>query len=450
MFTENSYNNQQFIDWFRLASPYIHAHRGRTFVISFGGEALQSTDFANLTHDIALLSSLGVRLVLVHGIRPQIEQYLQLYNASTQYKEDLRITDETALQCVKAACGEVSTNVIAHLSVGLTNSPSLQAQINIVSGNFITARPLGVIDGTDYCYTGEVRRVNAVAIKHHLDNGAIVLISPIGYSPTGEAFNLLTENVATEVAIALRAAKWICLSETEYLLDEQAQLIRQLTVLEAKKLLTQLNIAKENNQSLNDQYRQLSNAVRACQGGVQRVHLINRNIGGGLLLELFSRDGIGTLVSVDAFEHIRKATIEDIGGLLELMEPLETAGILVRRSREKLEVEIDHFTLQERDGMIISCAALYPFLAEKMAELACFIVHSHYRGENRGDILLAFLEREAQQMGIQQIFVLTTHTAHWFQERGFVQTNIDALPVTRRNLYNYQRKSKVFIKKLLY
>lgn len=444
----NIYNNQQFIDWFRLASPYIHAHRGRTFVISFGGEAIQSTDFANLTHDIALLSSLGVRLVLVHGIRPQIERYLQLYNAITQYKEGLRITDETALQCVKAACGEVSTNVIAHLSVGLTNSPSLQAKIQVVSGNFITARPLGVRNGVDYCYTGEVRRVDAAAIKHHLDQGAIVLISPMGFSPTGEAFNLLTENVATEVAIALRAAKWICLTETGHILNEQAQLIRQLTVLEAKKLLTQLNIAKENNQSLNDQYRQLSNAVRACQSGVQRVHLITRNTEGGLLLELFSRDGIGTLVSVDAFENIRKASIEDVGGLLELIEPLEEAGILVRRSREKLEVEIEHFTLQERDGMIISCAALYPFLAEKMAELACFIVHNHYRGENRGDALLAFLEREAQQMDIQQIFVLTTHTAHWFQERGFVQANIDSLPVIRRSLYNYQRKSKVFVKQL--
>lgn len=449
MFSTSTFTHQQFIDWFRLASPYIHAHRGRTFVICFGGEVIQSVGFANLMHDIALLSSLGIRLVLVPGIRPQIEQCLQLHGVTAKYKDGLRITDEIALHCVKAACGEVSSHVMAHLSAGLTNSPSLPAKIHVVSGNFITARPLGVREGVDYCYTGEIRRVDVTTIKHHLDEDAIVLISPIGFSPTGEAFNLLTEDVAAEVAIALRAAKWICLTETTNILDEVGNLIRQLTVFETKKLLNQSsNADNTDNGFTNEQHRQLSNAIRACQGGVQRVHLVARSIEGGLLLELFTRDGIGTLISTDAFEHIRKATIEDVGGLLELIAPLEEAGILVRRSREKLEMEINHFTLQERDGTIISCAALYPFLEERTAELACLVVHNHYRSQNRGDVLLAFLEREAQHMGIQQIFVLTTHTAHWFQERGFVQADIDSLPVARRHLYNYQRKSKVFIKQL--
>ena len=431
---------KSFVDWFRNASPYIHAHRGCTFVISVGGEAVQYSHFSYLIHDIALLSSLGIRLVLVHGIRPQIEHGLRMRGRQSRYVNGIRITDEIALQCVKAACGEVRTEIESLLSMGLSNSPSTQVRIQTVSGNFMMARPLGVRDGVDYCYTGEVRSVDAAAITRRLDEGCIVLISPVGYSLTGETFNLLTEEVATEVAIALRAAKWLCLIENEGIFDTAGQLVRQLTVLEAQHEL-------DTQQAL-ECHRQVVHAVKACQNGVQRVHLVSRHIEGALLLELFTRDGIGTLISTDPYEHIRLATIDDVGGLLELIEPLEEAGVLVRRSREKLEMEINYFTVQERDGMIIACAALYPFLEEDMAELACLAVHSHYRSANRGDALLSFLEREALENGITQIFVLTTRTAHWFQERGFVATDLDSLPVSRQALYNYQRNAKVFVKRL--
>ncbi|HAI67852.1 MAG TPA: amino-acid N-acetyltransferase, partial [Gammaproteobacteria bacterium] len=358
----------------------------------------------------------------------------------SRYVNGIRITDEIALQCVKAACGEVRTEIESLLSMGLSNSPSTQVRIQTVSGNFMMARPLGVRDGVDYCYTGEVRSVDAAAITRRLDEGCIVLISPVGYSLTGETFNLLTEEVATEVAIALGAAKWLCLIENEGIFDTAGQLVRQLTVLEAQHEL-------DTQQALECQ-RQVVHAVKACQNGVERVHLVSRHIEGALLLELFTRDGIGTLISTDPYEHIRLATIDDVGGLLELIEPLEESGVLVRRSREKLEMEINYFTVQERDGMIIACAALYPFLEEDMAELACLAVHSHYRSANRGDALLSFLERKALENGITQIFVLTTRTAHWFQERGFVATDLDSLPVSRQALYNYQRNAKVFIKRL--
>jgi len=440
--------SQQFVEWFRSVSPYIHAHRGRTFVICFGGAAVQSANFSLLIHDIALLSRLDIRVVLVHGSRPQIEQCLRARGLQSRYVKGLRITDEMALSCVKAVCGEIRTDIESLLSMGLSNSPTIDAYINTASGNFITARPKGVRDGVDYCYTGEVRRVDAAAITRRLNEGCIVLISPIGYSPTGEIFNLLTEEVATAVAIALKAAKWICLTSLRGIFDNSGQLIRQLTLFEAQRWLNN----EQNNEQDNEQdfyyKKQLSNAVRACQGGVQRVQIVSRQIEGSLLLELFTRDGIGTLVSTDPFENLRFATIDDVGGMLELIEPLEEAGILVRRSREKLEMEINHFTVQERDGMIIGCAALYPFVKEKMAELACLAVHSHYHGVARGSALLAFLEREAQRSGITHIFVLTSQTAHWFVERGFVAANLDSLPISRRSLYNYQRNSKVFIKPL--
>jgi len=431
---------KSFVDWFRNASPYIHAHRGCTFVISVGGEAVHDPHFSYLIHDIALLSSLGIRLVLVHGIRPQIEHGLRMRGRQSRYVKGIRITDEVALQCVKAACGEVRTEIESLLSMGLSNSPSTQVPIQTVSGNFITARPLGVREGVDYCYTGEVRRVDAEAITRRLDEGCIVLISPVGYSLTGETFNLLTEEVAMEVAIALGAAKWLCLIENEGIFNTAGQLVRQLTVLEAQQEL-------DTQQALECR-QQVVHAVKACQNGVLRVHLVSRQIEGALLLELFTRDGIGTLISTDPYEHIRLATIDDVGGLLELIEPLEEAGILVRRSREKLEMEINYFTVQERDGMIIACAALYPFLEASMAELACLVVHKHYRGANRGDALLSFLEREAFEKGITHIFVLTTRTAHWFAERGFVAADLDSLPVSRQALYNYQRNALVFVKRL--
>jgi len=433
-------HNSQFIDWFRSASPYIHAHHGRTFVICFGGEVVQNPHFLHLIHDIALLSSLGIRLILVYGIRPQVEQCLQARSLQPHYVNGTRITDEIALSCVKAACGKVGSEIESFLSMGLSNSPTADVRIRTVSGNFITARPIGVRDGVDFGYTGKVRRVDVSAITRQLDEGCIVLIAPLGYSPTGEVFNLLAEDVAMAAAIALQAAKWLCLTETEGLFDNAGQLIRQLTVPEVQRLLEEKPDFERK--------RQLTNAMEACKNGVQRVHIISQQLTGALLLELFTRDGIGTLISTDPYEHIRFATIDDVGGVLELIEPLENAGILVRRSRDKLEMEIDHFAVQDRDGMIIACAALHPFINEQIAELACLAVIPHYRGANRGGALLAFLEREARKKGITRIFVLTTQTAHWFQERGFVAGAADSLPVLRRTLYNYQRNSKIFMKYL--
>ncbi len=426
----------QFVAWFRHASPYIHAHRGKTFVISFEGAAVDSPGFRNLLHDIALLSSLGIRLVLVHGTRLQIERNLQERGLAMQYAEGMRITDDVALQQVKAACGQIAANIRALLSMGLTNSPQIYANLRVTSGNFVTARPLGVRDGVDFQYTGEVRRVDKAAIQQQLELGCIVLVSPLGYSPTGEIFNLSVEDVATAVAIALQVDKWIGLAETLVPGEHRGF----ITLQDAEQLL-------RSNQDA-DTFRQLRNAVRACKNGVARVHLIERSTDGGVLLELFTREGIGTMVSQNPFEHLRRATIDDVRGIIDLISPLEEQGILVKRSREKLEMEIGCFVVQERDNAIVACAALYPYLEEGMAELACVAVHPHYKNQQRGDALLAFIEQEVKALGISQLFVLTTRTAHWFLERGFQAADPEALPMARRELYNYQRQSKVFIKAL--
>ncbi|MCU7930453.1 MAG: amino-acid N-acetyltransferase [Candidatus Thiodiazotropha sp. (ex Codakia rugifera)] len=431
-----------FVDWFRGSSPYIHAHRGCTFVIAFGGEAVADTSFANLIHDIALLHGLGIRLVLVHGARPQIEERLKTRGVKTQFINGLRVTDDPALTCVKEAAGSVRVEIEALLSMGLANSPMAGVRIRAASGNFVTAKPIGVRDGVDYCHTGEVRRIDAVGLEQRLEVGAIAIVPPLGYSPTGEVFNLSAADVAASVAIALGAEKLISLVEAKGLTDSRNRLIPNIVPKEVDTLLGRRKKLPE------DLQQHMRAAVSACRSGVKRIHLIDRKLDGALLKELFTRDGIGTLITAEPYEETRTARIDDVGGLLSLIEPLEKDGVLVRRSRELLETEIEGFTLMERDGMAIACAALYPYPQESMAELACVAVHPDYRGGDRGDRLLAQMESQARQQGIYQLFILTTQTAHWFRERGFVQAELKDLPMHKRALYNYRRNAKVFIKTL--
>ncbi len=435
-------NDPTFVDWFRSTSPYIHAHRGRTFVIMVSGEAIADPGFGHIVHDLAILNSLGVRLVLVYGARPQIEQRLRDRGAALEYVNGLRITNDEALGCVKEAAGTVRVEIEALLSMGLANTPMSGARIRAASGNFVTARPLGVRDGVDYCHTGEVRRIDSAAINQRLDQDDIVLLSPLGYSATGEVFNVSAEEVATAVAIALKADKLLFLVEGKGVLDGRKRLLQQLDPEEAEQLLDGRRKLPEEIAS------HLAAAVRACRQGVHRAHLVDRAVDGALLRELFTRDGIGTMVTAHRYEQMRRATIDDVGGVLELIKPLEEEGVLVRRSRELLEMEIERFTVIDRDGMIIGCAALHPFAEEGVGELACLAVHTDYRGGGRGDALLNHMENQARSLSIGSLFVLTTRTAHWFRERGFTPGDIQRLPVKRRALYNYQRNSKVFAKSL--
>jgi amino-acid N-acetyltransferase len=439
--------SEAFVTWFRAVAPYVHGHRGRIFVICFGGEAVQGERFASLIHDIALLHSFGIRLVLAYGTRPQITARLRASGLETRYVNDLRVTEAPALAAVKEAAGVVRIEVEALLSMGLANSPMANARLRVASGNFVTARPLGVQGGVDFHYTGEVRRIDGEAIQSRLAEGEIVLIPPLGYSPTGEVFNLDADDVATAVAIALRAGKLIFLIDAAGVVDEAGGLIRQITVEEAQAAIAQ-DPSSKTMRAPRLGLSELRCAIKACRMGVARAHLIDRRRDGALLLELFERDGIGTLVSAAPFDRMRRATIDDVTGILELIEPLEAQGVLVRRSREKLEREIDHFSVLLRDEAIIGCAALYPYGGEGLAELACLAVHPDYRNAGRGDELLQNVEREARAAGLRKLFVLTTQAAHWFVERGMSEARIEDLPLARPDLYNYQRNSKVFAKTL--
>lgn len=431
-----------FVDSFRQSAPYIHAHRGRTFIILVSGETIASDRLPSLVHDIALLQSLGIRLVLVHGARPQIEKRLRESGIKSTYAQGFRVTDEQSLPAVKQAIGSVRVEVESLLSMGLPNTPMSGARLRVVSGNFVTARPLGVRDGVDFSHTGEVRRIDRTAIRESLDSGRIVLLSPLGYSPTGEIFNLRAEEVATRAAVDLRAEKLILMLDEPGLRDSRRRPLRQLSIPEAERILV-----SRRGLPAGMKYH-LACAIDAAHQGVGRVHLVSAGPEGALLQELFTRDGSGTLITAETYEGLRRASIDDVGGILELIGPLEADGTLVRRSRELLEMEIDHFLVIERDGMVIACAALYPFPKEEVGEIACLAVHMDYQDHGRGEVLLRHLEGQARDSGIRALFVLTTRTAHWFRERGFQPAQVGSLPVKRRQLYNYQRNSKVFIKTL--
>ncbi|GGO65712.1 amino-acid N-acetyltransferase [Bowmanella pacifica] len=422
---------------FRQSAPYINSHRGKTFVLMFGGEAVEDANFANIINDIALLNSLGVRLVLVHGARPQIDQREALRNRPMRFHNDVRITDKVTIESVKDAAGSVRSQVEALLTMGLANSPMHGSQIRVCSGNLVVAMPMGVREGVDYELTGLVRRIDVSGINDHLNDGSIVLLGPMGYSPTGEVFNLSHEDVATQAAIHMKADKLIVFTEQDGLMDEKGTLIRNLD----RNLLQKQMDGQHDARTANV----LSAVAASLDAGVSRCHCVSYQRDGALLQELFTRDGVGTLVSHYYYEQLRQATIDDVGGILKLINPLEEKGVLVKRSRELLESEIDRFTIIERDGMIIACAALYPYASEGVGELACVVTHQDYRGSNRGERMMNAIIEKAKDQGLSRIFVLTTVTGHWFREQGFLPSGVEELPEGKKRLYNYQRNSKVLM-----
>ncbi|MFN4328017.1 MAG: amino-acid N-acetyltransferase [Limnobacter sp.] len=434
-------SSDTFVSWLRMVAPYIHAFRGRTFVVAVDGELAHQGNLNSLAQDLSLLHAMGMRIVLVVGSRPQVEEQLALRKVAPQFHKGWRITDKVALECAKEAAGELRLDIEAAFSQGLPNTPMAHSAMRVVSGNFITARPMGILDGVDLLHTGLVRKIEVNAIHFSLNSNAIVLLSTLGFSPTGEAFNLSLEDVATSAARALKADKLIFVSQIEGIFDRDGTLLEELELDRARDLLL--------NGGLDEQTKDyLECCILAIQGGVDRAHIVPLNLDGGVLLELFSHDGVGTMVSEENLESIRHATLDDAGSIKSLIEPLETNGTLVRRGRDRIERDIDHFIVLEHDGILWGCAALYPYDEEGMAELACLVVHPSWQGSGDGERLLKKVEHDARRKGFKKLFVLTTQTAHFFIKRGFSAVDVDKLPAERKRLYDRTRNSQVLMKTL--
>ncbi len=431
----------QFVRWFREVAPYVHDFREKTFVVAFGGELVRDGALNPLIQDLSLLSALGVKLILVHGSRPQVNEQLRLKGYDNQFGRGTEPTGPAALECAKEAAGEIRLDIEASFSQGLPNTPMSHAKIRVISGNFVTARPVGVIDGLDYQHTGAVRKIDVDAIKAVINQGAIVLLSPLGFSPTGDAFNLAMEDLATSTAVALRAEKLIFLTQDRLIRDEQGATVTELAREDADRVIAEATLDE-------DTLAFLAHASRAVKRGVARAHLLPYTLDGSVLLEIFTHDGVGTMVVEDALDDLRPAMVDDVGAIVQLIEPLEADGTLVPRGRTVIERDVERFTVLEHDGVIYGCVAIIPYLEDGMAEMACLIVHSEWQGSGEGEMLLRHAESRARAMGARRLFVLTTRTSHWFIKRGFVQGGIADLPKERQLSYNRSRNSLIFIKRL--
>ncbi|MBU0655471.1 MAG: amino-acid N-acetyltransferase [Gammaproteobacteria bacterium] len=417
------------VSFFREAAPYIHSHRGKTFVVAFAGEVIAAPQFRQIVQDLAIISTLGARLILVHGTRPQIDERLTQNKLPIRLHKGIRVTDSATLLAAQEAIGFLRIR-IENLLTHALNQPSLSSNgFGVVSGNFITARPLGIHDGVDYGYTGLVRKIHHSLLKQQLDSNNIVLLSPMGYSPTGEAYNLRYEQVAVAAAKAIKADKLIFLSHQPLNLPHEQTLEEARTRTIHNELLPVV--------------------IEALETDVERIHLLDAETDGALLLELYTRDGVGSMIASEQFERLRAATVEDISGILDLIRPLESAGTLIKRSREQLELEISNFHIITRDNEVIACVALYETDNPQIAELACLAVNPHYRGGNRGDKLLKHVAQLAQAQDKQKLLVLTTQTTDWFRERGFKKGTVEDLPDNKKSLYNYQRNSQVLFRNLV-
>jgi amino-acid N-acetyltransferase len=438
-----------FVPWFRAVAPYIHAYRGKTFVVAMAGEMIAAGKLETFVQDLSILHAMGIKLVLVHGFRPQVNEQLAAKGHVSRYHRGLRITDPVALDAAQEAAGQLRFEIEAAFSQGLPNTPMANATVRVVSGNFLTARPVGIVDGVDFMHSGLVRRVDQAAIRKAIDIGALVLLSPFGFSPTGEAFNLTMEDVATSTAIALQADKLVFLTEVpgvhEKPDDADTPIDTELALADAQRLIATLPQPT----SPTDVAFYLQHCVKACEGGVERSHILPFAADGALLLEVFTHDGIGTMVVDEKLESLREATADDVGGILQLIEPFERDGTLVRRERKEIERDIATYTVIEHDGIIFGCAALMPYPEARTAEMAALTVSPLSQGQGDGERILKRIEQRAKAIGLDSLFVLTTRTMHWFIKRGFKQVDPDWLPEARKKKYNWDRRSQVLVKKLV-
>lgn len=432
-----------YASWFRNSTPYIRAHRGKTFVVFLTGEALEHPNLVNIIHDLALLQVLGVRLVLVHGARPQLAQSLP----NAKFHGPRRITEPGDLSPLIATYRQLRARIEGMFATGLPNTPLHGTNIHIQDGDFVTAKPVGVIDGVDHQLTGCPTGVHKDRIEAALDQGALVLLSPVGHADDGQAYNLAADELVSTVAVALGADKLIMLDHQGYLADDQGALS---TILNPTDLKSHL----DGDHVTDAQRGHLLALIAAVRGGVPRAHVVSFEEDGALLGELFTTTGRGTQISEEQQTPIRHATVADIAGIVELIRPLEEKGALVPRPRDKLEAEIDHFVVAELDNIIIGCCALYPFAETNAAEVACVAVHASYRQSNSrqrtsiGQRLLQQVETLACAKNINELFLLTTGAEDWFAEQGFERASVDDLPAPKQGLYNHQRNSKVMRKRL--
>ncbi len=429
---------QQLI-YFREILRYVPQYRDKVFVIALDGAIVSDPNFQNLLLDIALLRSLSIGVVLVHGAGHQILQLADQTGQNFTNLDGTGVTDEATLQLAITAATQVTHRILEGLSA---------TDLNGASSNALVAHPAGILQGVNHQFTGRVERVNDAMLRSLLANDVIPVVPPLGMDGEGHTYRLNSDAVAVELAIALSAVKLIYLSTIPGILLKRAnteELLRQIKVDEAE------NILRKHRQDLvGPSMSKLTSAVKALNGKVPRVHIIDGRVEEGLLAEVFSNDGIGTLIHTNEYQAIRPAQKKDVRALYSLIKKSVENDELLPRSMAEIERHLGDYFVFEIDGLVAACIALHPHAAQAKAEMACVCVAQKYENQGIGGRLMGYLEDLARERGVQALFCLSTQAVNYFVKKGgFRLGTPDDLPPLRRQRYdNSGRKSQVLVKQL--
>jgi amino-acid N-acetyltransferase len=412
---------------------YIPRFREKTFIISVDGAIVTDENFANIILDVAVLRSLNIRVVLVHGAAAQIKTLAEEQKVTPSDLSGGGITDAETLKLALTAANRLTHEILEGLSAN---------DLRAASSNAIIAHPLGIIQGVDHLFTGKVERVDTELLQTLLAQGIVPVIPPLGFDGDGKTYRVNSDGVAVAVADALKATKLIFITTVDGLIH-QGELIRQMLVADLNNLIQKPGFSPE-------MVSKARHAAAACNAGVQRVHIINGRVDEGLLAEVFSNEGIGTLIYANEYEQIRPAKKKDVRNIQMLTKHSVDTSELVKRTRTMLEKQLNDFYIFEIDRNPVACVALHVYPEQNKGELACLYVNPSHENQGIGQKLIQYAENKAREAGLSELIALSTQAFTYFQSKGgFIEGTPDDLPPARREKYDQSgRNSKVLIKKL--
>ncbi len=409
---------------------YVPRFREKIFVIAVDGEIAGSPNFGNILLDLAVLRSLNVKVILVHGAASQIEKLAAERSVKLSNRDGTGITDEATLKVSLDA----ATTLMNDIMQGLTS-----VDLRAAYANAVIAHPAGILGGVDFLHTGKVERVDTKLLHLLLNEGVIPVVPPIGFDGEGRTFRVNSDAIAVDVAEAMQAMKIIFLGAQDAMVVN-GELVRQLSITEADDLVKKRRLPTEAG-SLS----KLEHGARACRNGVPRVHLLNGNVDEALLAEVFSPEGVGTMIYSNDYQQIRRVFKKDVRALLILIRSSVEHAELVKRTRADLIAQLDDYWVLEIDRQLVACVAVHHYPEALKSELACLYVSKPHEGQGYGRKLIAFAEQLAAQRGMKHIFALSTQAFNYFQQKGgYVEVTPDELPAERRKKYDTNgRNSKV-------
>ena len=417
---------------------YVPRFREKIFVVAIDGDIIASENFGNILLDIAVLRSLSIKVILVHGASAQVQKLAAERNVAISNSDGTGITDEPTLKLSI----EAATQILNDVMQGLTS-----VDLRAAYANSIIAHPAGILGGVDFLNTGRVERVDTKALHLFLNEGIIPVIPPIGFDGEGKTFRVNSDSIAVEVAEATRAMKLIFLSSEDNL-RLQGEDVTQLSIAETEDILKKRKAKAAGYDIDPNLASKLEHAARACRQGVPRVHLLNGNVDEALLAEVFSHQGVGAMIYSNEYQQIRRVYKKDVRAVMALIRQSVESEELVRRTRADITAHLEDYWVIEVDRTLVGCVALHVYPEDNQAEMACLYVSKNHSGEGYGKKLMAFVEQLAAQKGIKQIFALSTQAFAYFQQKGgYVETTPDVLPPNRREKYDSSgRNSKVLRK----